>query len=263
MTHKNKGTKVTDGLIFGVFLEFRTSVDFSWIPLGQNAHIRARGQKDQWEISGLLWLCDMICCVRGDVNDSSLTFISTDINSDRKRECGNGRCTVVSLLVGLDSHALKNTKSTKMYSKHKQNKNRKARLTGKITTKGNNLVSNYPHRTHSVPHTWLTEKVKHADKQRIFSDKWDTLQAPDPPSLTNPFQTAFLLLSEEDKFIPLVSKQLPLFFFHSHQWKWEGASMGEEGREKYIFPSELHCRNYANVLCARAPGSGRLGPAIL
>ena len=51
----------------------------------------------------------------------------------------------------------------------------------------------------------------------LLSEKWDTLQPPDPQPLTSPFQTAFLLLSEADKFIPLVSKQSPLFFCRLHQ----------------------------------------------
>ena len=66
--------------------------------------------------------------------------------------------------------------------------------------------------------------------QRGFSEKWDTHQPPDPQPLTSPFQTAFLLLSEADKFIPLVSEQSPLFFCPMHQWKQEGGSRSEGGR---------------------------------
>lgn len=73
------------------------------------------------------------------------------------------------------------------------------------------------------------EKVEHADTRCILFEKWDTLQPPDPQPLTSPFQTAFLLLSEADKFIPLVSKQSPLFFCRLHQWKEEGGSR-EGGR---------------------------------
>lgn len=92
--------------------------------------------------------------------------------------------------------------------------------------------------------------------------KWDTLPAPDPQLPTNPFQTAFLLLSEADKLTPLVSKQLALFFCHLHQWEKESWWwVGTGGvfwarlarREKYICPTELHCRDYANVPCAKGP----------
>lgn len=63
-----------------------------------------------------------------------------------------------------------------------------------------------------------------------FSEKWNTLQPPDPQPLTSPFQTAFLRLSEPDKFIPLVRKQSPLFFCLIDQWKEEGGSRTEGGR---------------------------------
>lgn len=104
----------------------------------------------------------------------------------------------------------------------------------------------------------FAEKEKPADTWCILSEKWDTHQPPDPQLLTSPFQTAFLLLSEADKFIPLVSKQSPLFFFLLHQWKKKGVSRRQEGWEKYICPTELHYRHWANVLCVRAPGTGRL-----
>lgn len=71
--------------------------------------------------------------------------------------------------------------------------------------------------THCDCRPGSAEKVEHADTQCILSEKWDTLQPPDPQPLTSPFQTAFLLLSEADKFIPLVSKQSPLFFCRLHQ----------------------------------------------
>lgn len=119
--------------------------------------------------------------------------------------------------------------------------------------------------THCDCSPGFTEKVKHADTLCILSEKWDTLQAPDPQPVTNPFQTAFLLLSEADKFSPLVSKQSPLFFCHLHPMEESGRVQEnrEGGREKYICPTELHCRNYANVLCVRASGTGRLGLTIL
>lgn len=89
----------------------------------------------------------------------------------------------------------------------------------------------YKH-THCDCRLGSAEKVEHADTQCSLSEKWDTLQPPDPQPLTSPFQTAFLLLSEADKFIPLVSKQSPLFFCQLHQWKKEGGSKGEGGRAK-------------------------------
>lgn len=117
---------------------------------------------------------------------------------------------------------------------------------------------------YSVTGNWEPQKkLKHADTQFVLSEKWDTLQPPDPQPLTSPFQAAFLLLSEADKFIPLVSKQSPLFFCQLHQWEKEGGSRRERRREKHICSIELHCRQYANVLCVRAPGTGRLGPTIL
>lgn len=113
--------------------------------------------------------------------------------------------------------------------------------------------------THTDCRPGSTETVQPADTQCVLSEKWDTLRAPDPQPLTNPFKTAFLLLSEADKFVPLVSKQSPPFFCHSHQWKKEVGGERQGGRNT----SAPHCRNYANVLCVRAPGTGRLGPAIL
>lgn len=87
---------------------------------------------------------------------------------------------------------------------------------------------------HTVTQTqcsWRLQKsVERADTWCVFSEKWNTLQQPDPQLLTSPFQTAFLLLSEADKFIPLVPKQSPLFFRLLHQWKVEGGSRREGGR---------------------------------
>lgn len=80
---------------------------------------------------------------------------------------------------------------------------------------------------------WLdsAEKGKDAGTQCLLSEwEWDTLQVHDPQPLTSPFQAAFLLLSEADKFIPLVSEQTPLFFYLLHQWKEEGRSRREGGR---------------------------------
>lgn len=128
------------------------------------------------------------------------------------------------------------------------------------------ILTNTLHRHTNTPcecGTGSREKVKDADTQGTLFEKWDTLQAPDPKPLTNPFQTAFLLLSEADKLIPLVSKQSALFFCHLHQWEKEGESKRNGGREKYICPTELYCRNYANVPCVRASGTGRLGSTIL
>lgn len=94
----------------------------------------------------------------------------------------------------------------------------------------NTLIMHILYRhTHCDCRPGSQEKVQHADTQRTLSEKWDTLQPPDPQPLTSPFQTAFLLLSEADKFIPLVSKQSPLFFCRLHQWKKEGGSRSEGG----------------------------------
>lgn len=72
------------------------------------------------------------------------------------------------------------------------------------------------------------------------------------------FQTAFLLLSEADKFIPLVSKQSPLFFCLLHQWKREEGGEGggrlqeQRGREKRICSTELH-RSTRLMSCVLGP----------
>lgn len=85
----------------------------------------------------------------------------------------------------------------------------------------------------------------------MFSSEreWDTLQVPDPQPLTSPFQTAFLLLSEADKFIPLVSEQTPLFFYLRHQWKEEGGSSGEGGRITSAWQCHTVDTGFMSLVC--------------